>query len=145
MKKSLATYVVFFLITILLVTFFAVSAQAEFKVEFPMETNATAFWFPTDDTFAMGISHTVLRVSHPDIPKITLDFDGTLAKEVNADKDNLAGIGVKLAYNIQKVDKSGFAFIPSLGITALNNVKSFKTVLQDYRIAVYGTVILYKW
>ena len=74
-----------------------------------------------------------------------MDFDGTLAKEVNADKDNLAGIGVKLAYNIQKVDKAGFAFIPSLGITALNNVKSFKTVLQDYRIAIYGTAVLYKW
>ena len=145
MKKHFATYLVFGLITILLVMFFAVNAKAEFKVEFPMETNVTGFWFPTDDTFAMGVSHTVLRLSHSDIPKVTLDLDGTLAKEVNADKDNLAGVGVKLAYNIQKVDKAGFAFIPSLGVTALNNVKNFKTMLQDYRIAIYGTLLLYKW
>ena len=110
-----------------------------------METNITGFWFPTDNTFAMGVSHTVLRLSHSDIPKVTLDVDGTLAKEINIDKDNLAGVGVKLAYNIQKVDKEGFAFIPSLGITALNNVRKLGSILQDYRIAVYGTVILYKW
>lgn len=143
--KHCLTYVVFGIITILLVMFFTLEAKAEFKLEYPMETTVTAFWFPSDDTFAAGISHTVLRLSHSDIPKFSLDLDGTLAKEINVNKDNLAGVGVKINYNLQKTDKTGFTFIPSLGITALNNIKSFRTILQDYRIAVYGTAIMYRW
>ena len=120
-------------------------AQAEFKVEFPMETNVTGFWFPTDNSVAVGVSHTVIRVSHSNVDKFSLDLDATLAKEINADKDNLAGIGLKVNYNIQKADKTGFVFTPSIGITALNNVKSFATMFQDYRIAAYGTLLLYRW
>lgn len=133
------------LIIVLFVMFFAMNASAEFRIEYPAETNVTAFWFPSDNSLAAGVSHTVLRISHTDIDKFSLDLDGTLAKEINTEKDNLAGIGIKLSYNITKVDKTGFTFIPSLGITALNNIKSLKTVLQDYRIAIYGTAIMYRW
>lgn len=134
----------FSLVLIMLFCFTGV-ANAEFKIEFPMETNLTGFWFPSNNAFAIGVSHTVLRLSHTQIPKVTLDFDGTLAKEINIEKDNLGGVGIKINYNIQKATETGFVFTPSLGITALSNIKSFATILQDYHIAIYGTLILYKW
>lgn len=133
------------LISLVLVLCLAVVAQAEFKVEFPMETTITGFWFPSDDTVAAGVSHTALRVSHSAVPNFSLDLDGTLAKEINVAKDNLVGIGVKVTYNIKKADTTGFVFMPSVGVTALNNIQNFKTMFQDYRIAVYGTILLYKW
>ncbi len=145
MKKVFMVLVLLFMAGFAGYAFAQEPVEKGFKLTFPQETAATAFWFPSSDSFAAGVSHTVLRVSHSDIPKFSLDLDGTLAKGVNAEKDNLAGIGIKLNYNIQTADKTGFTFIPSIGISALNNVKSFKTVFQDYRIAIYGTAIMYRW
>ena len=134
------------LLAVVMVLCMAGFAQAsEFSVTMPMETTASGFWFPTDDTIAVGISHTVARLAYSGLPKVSLDLDGTLAKEVNEEKDNLAGIGIKINYHVQKATDTGFVFLPSLGVTALTNIKNIKDVLKDYKIAVYGTMILYKW
>ena len=133
------------LILLVAVLMFAGVAQAEINVSMPMETTATAFWFPTDDTIAVGVSHTVLRVAHTNLPKFSLDLDGTLAKEVNEAKDNLAGIGAKINYHVNKATETGFVFVPSVGVTALKNVKNIKDIAEDWRVAVYGSLILYKW
>jgi hypothetical protein len=120
----------------------------KFTVTSPMETNVVGFWFPSDGTFAVGLSQTFLRIEHTSIPKLSLDLDFTIAQEVNENKDTLAGIGVKLNYNSKKADSTGFVFIPSLGITALNDFaknKAFKEIAQNIRIAIYGSILLYKW
>ena len=121
------------------------TAHAEINVSMPMETTVTGFWFPTDDTIAVGVNHTVLRVAHSNLPKFSLDLDGTLAKEVNEAKDTLAGVGVKVNYHINKTTETGFVFMPSIGLTALKNIKGFKDIAEDWKLAVYGSVILYKW
>lgn len=133
------------LLALVMVLMTACFAQAEFSLTMPMETTASGFWFPTDNTIAVGISHTVARLAYSGLPKVSLDLDGTLAKEVNEEKDNLAGIGVKINYHVQKATDTGFVFVPSIGVTALTNIKNIKDVLKDYKIAVYGTMILYKW
>ena len=118
-----------------------------FTITSPMETSAVGFWFPGDGTFAAGIAHTVLRARHEAVPKLHLDIDGVIAQEVNQDKDTLAGVGFKLAYE-SNVTKAGFTFEPSLGLTALNNFAKWKTaddILRNYRVAVYGSLLLYKW
>lgn len=114
----------------------------------PMETGAVGFWFPGDGAFAAGVAHTFLRVSHSAIPKLTLDIDATIAQEVNQDGHTLGGIGAKLGYNVIPPSETGFSFAPSIGITALNDFAKFKTIgdiVGHYRIAVYGTLLLYKW
>ncbi|MEJ2700190.1 MAG: hypothetical protein P8Z70_11100 [Desulfuromonadales bacterium] len=114
----------------------------------PMETGAVGFWFPGDGSFAAGIAHTILRASHSSVPKLTLDVDATIAQEVNQTKDTLGGIGFKLGYNVIPPSQVGFSFAPSIGLTALNDFETFHTIgdiLTHYRIAVYGTVLLYKW
>ena len=141
MKKLLSLVTVM----LVLVSFGIAQAGEGFSISIPMETTATAFWFPTDDTVAVGISHTVLRAAHSSLPSFSLDLDGTLAKEVNEAKDNLAGIGLKVNYHVQKATEAGFVFVPSVGVTALKNVKNFKDIALDWRVAVYGSVILYKW
>jgi len=143
-------YVICSLITILVVMFFAINAKAEnkFEVTFPMETGATAFWFPSDGTYALGLAHTVIRVTHTSIPNIQLDADATIAQEINIDKDTLGGLGIKLGYKPSQGKLIGFAFEPSLGITFLNDFTKFKKVediFTNYKIAVYGTVLLYRW
>lgn len=115
-------------------------------IKMPMESSAVGMYFPTDETIAVGLSYTAFRIQHTGLKDFSLDIDGTVAKEVNENKDTLAGIGLKVNYNVQQVDEeTGFVFVPSIGVTALNNIKSFDTVLQDYRIAIYGTMILYKF
>lgn len=124
------------------------ATEEGFKVTSPFETGAVGFWFPGDGTFAMGLSQTFLRVEHTSIPKLSLDLDATIAQEINEGKDTLAGIGAKLNYNVQKVTSTGFVFAPSLGITALNNFaknKAIKDIAQNFKIAIYGTILLYKW
>jgi len=121
------------------------TAQAEVNVSMPMETTITGFYFPTDDTIAVGVNHTVLRVAHSALPKFSIDLDGTLAKEVNEAKDTLAGAGVKVNYHINRTTETGFVFMPSIGLTGLKNIKSFKDIAEDWKLAVYGSVILYKW
>ncbi|MCX8070217.1 MAG: hypothetical protein N2738_06910, partial [Thermodesulfovibrionales bacterium] len=88
MKKFYVEIMVFGLIAILLLAFFVsdVKAEQKFTVTFPMETGATAFWFPSDGTYAMGLAHTFMRVQHSSLPKVQLDFDATIAQEVNNDK-----------------------------------------------------------
>jgi hypothetical protein len=125
-----------------------------FSITSPMETAAVGFWLPATGTFAMGLAHTVVRVTHSDIPKLRLDLDGTIAQEVsggsgiNEEKVTLGGIGLKLGYNISQTDKTGFVFEPSLGATYLNDFKKFKTItdiIGNKKFAVYGTALLYKW
>jgi hypothetical protein len=115
---------------------------------FPMETGAVGFWFPADDSFAVGVSHTVLRVSYADFQKVSLDFDGTIAQEISEENDNtLAGIGIKLNFHV-KPQAEGITFLPSLGVTALNDFSEFSDfgdIIDNYDIAVYGTLLMYKW
>ncbi len=118
-----------------------------------MKTGATAFWFPSDNTIAYGVSETVLTlkyadVNHPMLSKLSLDLDGTLAQEVNVNKDTLYGIGVKVNYNTAMTNSTGVAFEPSIGITALRNMKginSLTDIYTDMRMALYGTIVLYKF
>lgn len=121
---------------------------SDFSVSVPMETGATAYWFPGDNTFAAGVSETVLRMKYAKLDKFSLDLDGTLAKEVNADSDTLYGIGCKVNYNIAYTNSSGITFEPSIGVTALRNMKNITKaadLLNDYRIAIYGNMVLYRW
>lgn len=142
---------VFGLFVILFTAFFAAEVKAEgkqFSVTFPMETGATAFWFPGDGTYAVGLAHTFMRVKYAAIPNVQLDVDATVAQEVNQGRDTLAGIGVKVGYKPSAGQLTGFAFEPSLGVTALNNLakgKAISEILQNYRVAVYGTILLYRW
>lgn len=150
MKKFHVEVMVFSVIIMLILTFCVLEAQAESNVSvtFPMETGATAFWFPSDGTYAVGLAHTFLRVKYGAIPNMQLDVDATVAREVNQDKDTLAGVGVKVGYKPSTGTLTGFAFEPSIGVTALNNwtkSKILSEILQNYRIAIYGTILLYRW
>ena len=153
MKKIVITFIL-----LLFISFVPQLASAEmeeiiatnevFNVIFPMETGAVGFWFPTSGAFAAGVSHTFMRISHSDIESISLDFDGTIAQEVNQDKDTLGGIGVKFNFDVLPSDKEGFTFLPSIGVTALNNFAEFKKfddIMDNYEVAVYGTLLLYRW
>ena len=141
------------LLLILLIPQFVKASEIEpvkdgFAITFPMETGAVGFWFPRDGTFAGGLSHTFMRIGHSDIPKVTVDFDGTIAQQINKDGNTLGGLGIKLNLNIKELEEKGFTFIPSLGVTALNDWTQYKTakdILSHYEIAVYGTLVQYKW
>ena len=124
------------------------AALSGFSITSPMETSAVAFWFPKTGTYAGGVSHTFLRLSHSAITFMSLDFDGTLAQEVNQDKDTLVGLGAKANFNTTKNTEKGFKFLPSIGVTALNNFSKFKAlkdIVQNYDIAIYGTLLAYRW
>ncbi len=59
----------------------------------------------------------------------------------------MAGIGIKANLNVAEITQK-LTFLPSLGITALNNFEKFRTIediIKNYEIAVYGTILLYKW
>jgi hypothetical protein len=119
----------------------------------PFETGVTAFYFPTDSTIAGGVSETVLRirfvdVNRPILSRLSLDLDGTLAQAVNQDKDTLYGVGFKVNYDINMYGPSGVTFEPSIGITALRNAKNISglsDLMKDYKIALYGTIVLYRF
>lgn len=157
MRKIFAVCIVALLIAFTCGNVFADEAppipSEGFSLTFPMETGAVGFWFPETGAFAAGLSHTFMRIQHSDIKALSLDFDGTIAQEVtNNDKtddmDTLGGIGIKLNFDVLPSDKVGFTFLPSIGITALNNFAEFKKmqdILDNYSIAIYGTVLLYKW
>ena len=122
------------------------------QVTTPFETGITGLWFPGDDTIAGGVNFTALRVKYCDFDfltlcKIAVDLDGVIAKEVNADKETLYGPGIKVNYDIDMINDTGFTFKPSIGLTFLKNADDFdmKEVLQDWRFAIYGNVILYKF
>jgi hypothetical protein len=147
------------LIMLLLVMFVPQFAKAEvvsaneadtgFSITFPMETAATGFWFPDTGAFAAGVSHTFMRVKHSAIKFMSIDFDGTLAQEVSQGDNTLFGLGIKANLDFVKLPSdNGFAFVPSIGVTALNNFNEFRTfndIADHYEIAVYGSVLLYKW
>lgn len=136
---------------------FSMSAFAEdavpesgFLVTSPRETGAVGFWFPRTGTKALGVSHTVVRVQHSAIKIVSLDLDGTVAQEVSERDNNktLAGIGIKANFNVMKTSEAGFSFLPSTGITALNDFKEFnkpKDIIENYELAVYGTLLMYRW
>lgn len=144
-----------FLLAVLLLV--AGTAQAQepvqgLQVTTPFETGITGLWFPGDDTIAGGVNFTAVRVKYcdfdfPTICKIAVDLDGVIAKEVNADKETLYGPGVKVNYDIDMINDTGFTFKPSIGLTFLKNADNFdmQNVLQDWRFAIYGNVILYKF
>lgn len=123
------------------------------SVTMPMETGATAFWFPETGTFAAGLSHTFLRVQYTDVDfptlsRISVDLDGTIAQEVNKDKDTLAGLGIKANFNTTGLTQPGFTFLPSIGLTALNNFEKFHQaddIVDNLEVAVYGTLLQYRW
>jgi len=143
------------LLAVLMILCFAIPVMAAdgWNVTMPFETGITAFWFPTDNTIAGGLSETVLRVKYidanrPILSKFSLDLDGTLAKEVNEAQDTLYGLGFKVNYHVAMTSSSGFTFEPSIGVTALRNLKGINTmsdVFKDYKIAVYGNIVLYKF
>ncbi len=143
------------LLTVLMILCFTVPAMATdgWNVTMPFETGVTAFWFPTDNTIAGGLSETVLRIQYIDVnrpmlSKFSLDLDGTLAKEVNEAQDTLYGLGVKVNYHVVATSSSGITFEPSIGVTALRNLKGINDIsdiLKDYKIAIYGNVVLYKF
>jgi hypothetical protein len=124
-----------------------------FSVTIPLETSVTAFYFPTDNTVAGGIAETVLRVKwtdvdYPTMSKFTLDLDANIAKEVNETKETLYGPGIKVNYDVDEIDKSGVTFKPSIGITALRNAKDLNEaadILKNWRVAIYGNIVLYKF
>lgn len=124
-----------------------------FSVTVPMETAITAFYFPSDETIAGGIAETVLRVkwvdsAWPTMSKFTLDIDANIAKEINEAKDTLYGPGIKLNYDVDMVNDTGFVFKPSIGITALRSLKGLNSVadiVKDFRLAIYGSIVLYKF
>lgn len=124
-----------------------------FSVTSPMETGITAFYFPSNKTIAGGIAETVLRVKwtdvdFPTLSKITTDLDVNIAKEVNESKGTLYGPGLKLNYDVDMVNDSGFTFKPSIGLTALRNIEGLNTatdVLKNWRLAIYGNIVLYKF
>ncbi len=119
----------------------------------PFETGVTAFWFPSDNTIAGGISETFLRVkyvdvNHPTLSKFSIDLDGTLAQEINEGHDSLYGIGIKVNYKIAMESPTGIAFEPSIGITALRNLRGINVagdIFRDYKLAIYGNIVLYKF
>jgi hypothetical protein len=119
----------------------------------PFKTGVTGFWFPTDNTFAGGLNVTALSVRYisaenPTLSKISLDLDGTIAKEFNAANETLYGIGIKANYAKDMTSKTGLMFEPSIGATALRNLKGitgWPDIFRDYRFAIYGTVVLYKF
>lgn len=124
-----------------------------FEITAPFETGVTAFYFPTDNTIAGGVSETVLRLRYNDethllLQKLSLDLDGTLAQEINVEKDTLYGLGVKLNYDTEMLSNTGIVFQPSVGVTALRNMKGINTVsdiFREYKIAVYGNIVLYRF
>ena len=124
-----------------------------FKITIPMETSITAFYFPSDSTIAGGIAETILRVKwtdvdYPTASKLTLDIDVNIAKEVNKNKDTLYGPGIKLNYDVDMVNDTGFMFKPSLGLTVLRNTEGLNVsgdVLKNWRLAIYGSIVLYKF
>ena len=143
MKKRLIISV---LVVMLLMLAGCKKAEAsDFTITVPMETGITGFWFPDDDTIAGGVSLTVMRLQHAKIEKFSLDLDGTLAKEINENKDTLAGIGVKVNYLVGQTNEAGLVFEPSIGVTLLNNVKAFEDVITGFRVAIYGNIVLYKF
>lgn len=136
------------MLSLLFVLVLCTTVWAEFTVNMPMETSMTAFWFPSDGVFAMGASHTFLRITHSSLPQINFDMDVTIAQEVNQDMDTLGGIGAKIGYKPKDDVKSGLSFEPSLGITFMNNFvkfKKFDEIVANYKFAVYGTILLYRW
>jgi hypothetical protein len=122
-------------------------------VTMPFKTGVTAFYFPSDSTFAGGLNTTVLSVRNnnpvnPTLSKITFDLDATVAQEFNENNDTLYGLGFKVNYAQNITSKSGVMFEPSIGVTALRNLKGINTfadVCRDYRFAIYGNVVLYKF
>jgi len=143
MKKLIISVLV-----VMLLMMFVGCKKAEandFTITVPMETGITGFWFPDDDTIAGGVSLTVMRLQHAQIEKFSLDLDGTLAKEINENKDTLAGIGVKVNYLVGQTNEAGLVFEPSIGVTLLNNVKAFEDVITGFRVAIYGNIVLYKF
>lgn len=124
-----------------------------FSITTPFETGVTAFYFPTDKTIAGGISETVLRArwvdtDFPTLSKIAVDLDLNIAKEVNEAGNSLYGPGLKVNYDVDMLNDSGFVFKPSVGITAVRNLKGLNTVadvIKDFRVAIYGSIVLYKF
>lgn len=139
------------LIVLLVCSSFCYAQEAEkgFSVTSPMETSAVGFWFPNSGAYAGGVSHTFLRLTHSAITWASLDADGTLAQEINQDKDTMWGLGLKGNLSIWKAStEKGFSFLPSIGATAMNNFSKFKTlkdILENYEISVYGTLLMYRW
>lgn len=119
----------------------------------PFKTGVTGFWFPTDNTFAGGLNVTALSVRYisaenPTLSKISLDLDGTVAKEFNVANETLYGIGIKANYAKDMTSKTGVMFEPSIGITALRNLKgitAWQEIFRGYKFAFYGNVVLYKF
>ena len=123
------------------------------SVTMPFKAGVTGFWFPSDNTFAGGVNLTAvsLRYNSPENPtlsKMSLDLDGTLAKEFNETNETLYGLGVKVNYAKDMTSKTGVTFEPSIGVTALRNLKGvekFSDIFRDYKFAIYGNVVLYKF
>ena len=116
-------------------------------------TGITAFYFPTDSTIAGGLNTNLSRVSNNDpanpfLSKLSIDLDATIAKEFNEAKDTLYGLGLKLNYAQTMTSKSGIVFEPSIGATALRNmkdIKEFSDAFRNFKFALYGNVVLYKF
>ena len=154
MKKLLM--IVMLLISLLMMLStgaFAGDVEKGFILSYPMETAVTAFYFPTDKTIAGGISETVVRIKYisaenSTLSKIYLDLDGTLAKEFTEAQDSLYGIGIKAKYGVHMTSKTGMAFEPSIGVTALRSLKGINKasdVARNYRLALYGDIVLYRF
>jgi len=61
---------------------------------------------------------------------------------------HLSGPGLKVNYDVDMVDKSGFTFKPSIGLTTLRNIEGLNMasdILKNWRVAIYGSVVLYKF
>src|SRR5574340_1192442 len=107
----------------------------------PMETSATAFYFPTDGSYAAGICHTFARVNFTKAPKIVVDLDLTAAQSFGNQEAGsnpmLLGIGAKIGYTVKKPTTTGFSMIPSIGVTFLNDFAQYKTatdIFTNYKI-----------
>ena len=140
MKKIILSIVISIVIILLL----ASGAIAQ-ELSFPQETAATGFWFISSDTYAFGISHTAVRLMFPQITnRISLDLDGTLAREINDNCDTVYGIGVKVNFFTPVERSTGFNFLPSVGLTGMNKLDDMDNIF-DLKWAVYGTLIQYAW
>lgn len=122
----------------------AQETEDDISLTFPMETGVTAFWFPDSGTFAGGMTHTVARVSLTQLPDVSLDLDATIAQEFNDDRDTMYGLGLKVNLNVTDIETLGLEVLPNIGVTALNDFAG-DDFMGGFQVAVYGTLLMYKW
>jgi hypothetical protein len=154
MRKLVLAVLMFLLVMVFSIPVFAENAPVlGWDISMPFKTGVTAFYFPTNSTYAAGVSTTIVSIKNNDpinpvLSKFSFDLDATIAQEFNETNDTLYGLGMKINYEKNMISKTGVTFTPSIGVTALKNLKGVNTgaeLVRDYRFAIYGNIVLYKF